>query len=515
MENWCFSKWSHADGEEDDDRQCGGCLGSAMKRLLLLGLDGGDIDFIESRAPALPCMQEKLKSGKLFKLDTPKALSGSVWPTFYNGVNPGIHGIYQHLLWDPKRMGIRRIGPNWCYYKPFWQTIENQGHKAIVLDVPYSFPVSLKKGIEITDWATHGQTLPFGCNQKDVKNIIRRIEKNPIGRETPIQKTTKQLEKIQKQLIKSADLKGQLIIELMKYEDWNLFVAIFAETHRGGHIFFNEDDESPLLTETPLLKIYQAIDQTLAKILSHLDNETAVVIFSVHGMARDYAQGHMVRPLMARINETFLQKYCKIKKTKKRARNSVVPYLRKAVPSKLQYAIGAASPDSVRQWVVEKEIIGGIDWSSTPGFALRTDIRTEIRLNLRGRESQGILEPNSEFHHEYVKFLEEVFLSLCIPNTNDHIVDELVHIHDLFPGPKCEANPDLVITWHRRPTARSIYSPLLGTITAEPPNARGGDHTDCGFAITPKGVSEISKLEHITDLAVFCNQFFNTPTMHE
>ena len=65
MENWCFSKWSHADGEEDDDRQCGGSLGGAMKRLLLLGLDGGDIDFIESRAPALVLSQIAFLKGKI------------------------------------------------------------------------------------------------------------------------------------------------------------------------------------------------------------------------------------------------------------------------------------------------------------------------------------------------------------------------------------------------------------------------------------------------------------------
>ena len=115
-----------------------------MTRLLLIGLDGGDFDYIQSRASALPFLQKRLNSGRLFKLDTPKALSGSVWPTFYNGVNPGTHGIYQHLVWDAQRMGIRRIGADWCYYQPFWQDIENSGRDVVVLDVPYSFPVALK-----------------------------------------------------------------------------------------------------------------------------------------------------------------------------------------------------------------------------------------------------------------------------------------------------------------------------------------------------------------------------------
>lgn len=50
-----------------------------MTRLLFIGLDGGDFDYIQSRASALPFLLEKLNSEKLFKLDTPKALSGSVF----------------------------------------------------------------------------------------------------------------------------------------------------------------------------------------------------------------------------------------------------------------------------------------------------------------------------------------------------------------------------------------------------------------------------------------------------
>jgi hypothetical protein len=69
-------------------------------------------------------------------LEAPKALSGSVWPTFYNGAEPGVHGIYQHLVWDAQGMGIRRIGADWCYYRPFRQDIEEAGHQVIVLDVP-------------------------------------------------------------------------------------------------------------------------------------------------------------------------------------------------------------------------------------------------------------------------------------------------------------------------------------------------------------------------------------------
>lgn len=479
-----------------------------MQRLCLLGLDAGDLLYIQSRASALPCLQNQLQSGKVWTLEAPKALSGSVWPTFYNGVDPGVHGIYQHLVWDATRMGIRRIGADWCYYRPFWQEIEQAGHHVIVLDIPYSFPVALKTGIEITDWGTHGQTFPLGCNQNSVQPFLTRIGNSPIGRETPIQKSSRELEKIQHQLIHSAALKGRFISELANLPDWDLFIAVFAETHRGGHIFFSDEDEKPLDGVTPLLEIYQAVDRALAGILNQLDDDTTIVIFSVHGMARDYAQGHLVRPLMKKINEVFLETVCGLPPRRAWKPSRVIPYLRKTMPSRLQYAIGAASPDAVRQWVVEKEIVGGLDWGRTPAFALRTDIRTELRLNLVGRETQGFLEPHSEQHRAYVNFLKSVFLELRDQETGASLVDEVLDMHHLFPGNHTALLPDLVLTWHPRPFAKKVYSPLVGElITTQRPGARGGDHTDYGFAIIPESLAGLHSLQHITDIAGWSRQF--------
>ena len=481
-----------------------------MPRLVLLGLDAGDKDYIQSRASALPCLQQHLRSGKLFTLDAPKALSGSVWPTFYNGAEPGVHGLYQHLVWDARRMGIRRIGADWCYYRPFWQDMEQAGHHVIVLDIPYSFPVALKRGIEITDWATHGQTFPVGCNQTRAQALINRLGKSPIGRETPIQKTSKELHTIHRQLIKSAEVKGQLILELAGMPDWEVLIAVFGETHRGGHIFFSDEDEKAFNRVTPLLEIYQAVDRALGHIVDQVDDATTVVIFSAHGMARDYAQGHLVRPLMKRINEVFLETYCDLPAKRAWKANSLIPYLRKAVPPRLQYAIGASSPDVVRQWVVEKEMIGGLDWTVTPGFALRTDIRTELRLNLIGRESQGMLEPHSQLHDSYVGFIKSVFLDLHDRETGARLVDEIIDTHHIFPGARNALLPDFVITWHPRPFAKSVNSPLVGDLTsAQRPGARGGDHTDYGFAIVPETMAGLHPLHHITDLAGWSKRFVN------
>jgi len=452
-------------------------------KLLAIGLDAGDLDFIRSRKTQLPAFRKLLDTQLLFQPAAPKALSGSVWPTFYTGSHPGHHGIYQHLVWDAQKMGLRLIGSDWCSCQPFWADMEGKGRKVMVLDVPYSFPVFLKQGIEITDWGTHGQTRPLASNRPEVLGFLRKFGRSPIGRETPVEKTSSQLDLIHRSLLASVDRKRDLMLALMSTFQWDVFIGTFAELHRGGHIFYNEADNGPSgPAETPLLEIYRRVDQALSQILESIDlRRTTVVLFSVHGMMRDYGQGHLIKPFMDRLNQVFLTRHMGIEAPQQKT-GGAVGWLRRSVPSRVQHAVGEAAPDWVRRWVVEREIIGGVKWSRTPGISLRTDIRAELRLNLAGRESQGLLTPGSALCRTYVQTLQQALIGLRDQDTGDLLVDEVVPIQELFPGKRSHALPDFAVTWRPAPPASRVAAPEIGELDTIPSPGRGGDHTDFGFA---------------------------------
>jgi len=120
----------------------------AADNVLAIGLDACDLSFIHSRKARLPLLA-KLTEAKFFcEPAAPKALTGSVWPSFYTSSHPGRHGIYQHIVWDAQRMRLRLIEPDWCAFRPFWADLEDRGRNVILLDVPYTFPVFLKRGVE-------------------------------------------------------------------------------------------------------------------------------------------------------------------------------------------------------------------------------------------------------------------------------------------------------------------------------------------------------------------------------
>ena len=279
-------------------------------KVLAIGLDACDLSLIQARKAQLPVLA-KLTEAKFFcEPAAPKALTGSVWPSFYTGTHPGRHGIYQHIVWHAERMGLRLIGPEWCAFRPFWVDLEDRGRNVVVLDVPYTFPVFLKRGVEISDWGTHGRTRPLAANRPDVHAFLRAFGPSPIGRETPVKKSRTQLDAVHRSLLRSVDRKRDLMLALMKRFEWDVFITAFGELHRGGHTFYEEADAQDGSPETPLLEIYRKIDQALATILESVDFErTTVVFFSVHGMMRDYGQNHLMKPLMNRINQVFMKRH--------------------------------------------------------------------------------------------------------------------------------------------------------------------------------------------------------------
>jgi predicted AlkP superfamily phosphohydrolase/phosphomutase len=346
---------------------------------------------------------------------------------------------------------------------------------------------------------------PGGSHDPAYARVVRNLGRNPIGRETPVAKTAAQLERICHDLVAAAALKARLIRGILRDRRPDVLISIFGEVHRGGHVLLREGEErEEAAPGSLLLSVYRAVDRAVGEILEAVDpGATDVLLFSNHGMTRDNAQGHLVRPLMQRINEVFLGGHgsdC-------RPGRSVVRYLRGHVPARLQHAVGAAAPDRVRQWVVERELVGGLDWSRTPGFALRTDIRTELRLNLAGREARGILPAGGSEQARYVRLATQSFRQLVDAGTGEPLVAEVVDTSKAHPGPRCDRLPDLVITWRDLPVALRARSPEIGEVAARPFGIRGGDHNDDGFALLLPAARRAASLppppQYVRDLAGF------------
>ena len=90
------------------------------RRVLLLGLDSLDIDYVQARIESLPNLRRLFDEGVVRRLDSPgNVMSASVWPTFYTGTLPGEHGQYFPMQWDPAAMRLRHVSSDWIDCEPF------------------------------------------------------------------------------------------------------------------------------------------------------------------------------------------------------------------------------------------------------------------------------------------------------------------------------------------------------------------------------------------------------------
>jgi predicted AlkP superfamily phosphohydrolase/phosphomutase len=452
-------------------------------KVAMIGFDAAELSYIQAHLSALPNFRLALASGILRRLHSnANIMAGSVWPTFNSSTPPGEHGIYHLLQWDASRMQLRRLSNAWLDYQPFWRQLEERGLKVVALDVPLAFPPRQCRGIEVTSWGAHDQATPFSTYPRDLKSeILRRYGSHPMGIEIPVDKSIDERLRIRKRLIDGVRKKSELMRWLLTSRDWDFFIGVFGEAHRGGHILW-PGSESVVL-QSALLDVYCALDEALGKVLATIKlEESTVVIFSLHGMGPNLSQEHFVVPLMDRVNAQFSKMVPNLYPTGVVPnQRSLMRLLREKTPPRLQTLIANLVPQHVRDTVVNRSFTSGYDWSRTPGLALRADFNGYLRFNLAGREKQGMLEPGSASLARYSSLIRESFESLQ-NEEGSQLVRAVCSGAEQFPGKRTDRLADLIVVWTGIAPA-ALAKSTLGTIRAELDTGRGGNHREQGFQI--------------------------------
>ena len=478
---------------------------NTLTKRAFIGLDAGDIVFIERHLNELPSLAAAIENGVLTELrSTGMEFTGSVWPTFFTGRLPGEHGIYHHLQWDPARMEMRRVNPEWLPTVPFWHELGRAGVRVIAFDVPMVHPTPHQNGIAIYSWGSHDQLSTFRAFPKTTERELRQqFGAHPMGAEIPVSKSRAELRRVRRNLMSGAAIKGRAIAQLARSQAWDILLAVFGECHRGGHIFWSN---AGFNGETPLLDVYRAVDIAVAELAEVFRAMGAsMTLFALHGMDFNNSQEHFTRAVIERANAVFLQqtKRC----GKRAAKLPLIRLLRDHVPARVQNAVARRVPVPARDWVVGRQIVSGIEWEETPGFALLADLDGYVRLNLRGREARGWLERGSQMERDYRDWLSQCFRSLRDERSNRPLVAEVIQTMEHFEGERVAHLPDLVIKWNELPPATRVQSETLGAFEADLSTGRSGNHRPRGFLLVPRSDSALAadspQLNGIEELAAF------------
>ena len=332
--------------------------------VFMLGIDALNLNMVRAEPDRFPVFSELIAEGKLCSLGSSAELaSASIWPTFITGKDIGEHGQYFPFQWNPLAMQFQRIDrlPFSAEFeqRPFWFDLADRGHKCVVLDPGQVNTTQKAPCVQILNWSHQSTAKGVSEPPELIRELEKRFGSNPLGAEIPVPKTARHARDVRKQVIAALRKKTDAILWLMQTQEWDFFLAGMFEMHRAGHNLWPVDAEFASKAEPDaLLDCYQEMDRQLGRIVKAIDPaKTALVIFSLHGMELNRAQNHFLPAILQRLNAGWRSGS---PVTAERARKNAIAWLREAVPHSIQYRAAQILGESIKDWVVNHQFLGGV-----------------------------------------------------------------------------------------------------------------------------------------------------------
>jgi predicted AlkP superfamily phosphohydrolase/phosphomutase len=520
--------------------------------VMVIGVDAGEPVMVERWMDQglLPTMARLRAKGTYTRLKTYEyCRAETVYATFLTGCKAKSTGKWCAFKFDPADYSVdERVTYTFDQYPPFYAACH--GRRVAVFDVPQSRLVDSVDGIQVLGWGAHAShtgsvSIPDGL----LAELTARHGNHPTLEKNECAVWDRRaMESLKRGLETGITRRMSICHELLQQDRWDLFLTYFGETHTAGHYFWHMNQpDHPLYRVNGhsgdwLLEIFVAVDRAIGAILDAAPPETSIVLFSNHGMesnntdlsslvflpellyrwslpgqsafdGRSSAEP-VPPPVVPRAgrswaHEVWAQKY---------DRNPITRALRRRLPVEFFH-----------YWIEKSLGINGVPlcpedcqlgyeppmwyepaWPRMKAFALPSFSEGCLRLNVRGRERHGIVDPR-----DYASTCDEIEAlvgQVRNARTGLPLVHRVVRCRTSAEDrdPKLP-DPDLVIIWSREP-ADVVDSPVgrIGPM----PFGRTGSHVERGFLLASgPGVPTGVKLEepHVVDVAPTILSLMDTP----
>jgi predicted AlkP superfamily phosphohydrolase/phosphomutase len=461
--------------------------------VLIISLDAAETTLIQKwmAEGSLPNLSALRKRGSFGNLQTAADwLVSSPWPDVYTGTGVEEHGFSHYLVWRPDKMVSERPNSDWMPMMPFWRQLN--GRRVVVVDIPNTYPPEEFNGVEVSAWSTSDVLSSPSTHPPELMDWIGdHVGAPPCVEDAHRPATGKELLAIRDRWIQTTERATDLGLALMaKEHPWDLFFICLTATHHGGHKFWNltgasEElgaDEKVAVLQA-LKEIYIACDAAVGRLIEQVEDDATVIVFSPVGMGPNTSRSELLPEMLRRILEGTSGA------TESSNGSGLLKWLRKRIPLRWRTWVKSRLPLALQDRLTLFWRSGKKDWSRTPAFCLFSDLSGYIRINLRGREAAGIVEPGEE----YDRLCAEIAAGLVTfvdEDSGEPVVRDITKIADLYQsGRMLHHLPDLIVRWSARAAAehRCIASPRYGSIPwptpGLEPSGRSGEHSPDGFII--------------------------------
>lgn len=464
----------------------------ARTPVFMVGLDGADWKLVQRLMGEgkLPTLANLMQHGCYGKLDSSAGkYAGGVWPDFYTGQSVSRHGIYHNKLWRQENMRCEVPTDHWLQARPFYEDLSEQGYRVCVLDMPMVLgsPRPLN-GIYLGGWGTH-DLIAKGSSPPELWQQLQSTYGPPVmptehfGRQT-----AHSLLLLRDKLLEATEQMTRIGVDLLGSEAWDFSCVILGASHRAGHYLWDDSQVDTLSDcdrqkiSTALEEVYIACDVALQQLLSAAPRNALKVVFAVHGMEPNHGWGDLGADLLEGILHHSQQQ---------KPKRGLLYEIRRHLPFHLVRPILTRLPQKVTDHLVQLWSANMYDWHTTSYFPLPMDQAGYVRINLKGREKNGIIEQGAQYE-QLCDELERYLFSLQVDDSGQNIVRKVIRAWSDAPDDARARDvlPDLVVIWADRSTqeSRCVVSDQLPDFEVRVPDknisGRSGNHVGYGWFVT-------------------------------
>jgi predicted AlkP superfamily phosphohydrolase/phosphomutase len=421
-------------------------------RHLVIGLDGADLELVyalgRARLPQLFALMDRGMYAHQQSVEPPATLPN--WTTFLTGLDPGGHGVFDFTTRHGYKVrfsaGTVREAPTWI------ARLDRAGKRCACVGFPATWPPErLEHGLFISGWdapvsfeadrsfvwppALHRTlTQRFGPLRFDEVDQFRADEPGWHGR-----LGARLADKIERR----SDLAGYLLA----LRSWDVFAFYFGESDTASHYLWSLYDEgSPRRPAQVsheegegLVRVYQALDAAVGRLVAAAGEDVEVTIVSDHGFGGSSRKVLYLNRALAQAGLLTFRERARTSSVSASLKNGALFRLGPRLRERLFRMAGARLPSLLES----RARFGAIDMSRTLAFSDELNYFPAVHLNVRGREPDGVIEPDDL--PETRARVSAALLALRDPHSHKPVV-RAVHTREaLFRGPFVSRAPDLLL----------------------------------------------------------------------
>jgi predicted AlkP superfamily phosphohydrolase/phosphomutase len=478
-----------------------------LNRLLCIGLDAGDARLIdrwcdEGWLPNIARMKARGTSWPRLKT-TADVFHVSAWPSIFTGTAADVHGLYHAYVARPGHQGVLRPRPDESPVPFFWKLLSDRGRRAVVIDAFLTCPLRDFNGVQMVDWGSWSwfwdPTILPASLKREIQNKFGPYPFEDHSRVGIVPVTD--FAGFRERLLAAVSTKTKVVKWLIGREEWDLFLVVFGEAHPAGHYLWHLHDKSYVshprsgaaALEHALRDVYMALDTAVGELLENIDDRTTIILVSGDGIGPNYSGSHFLEDVLTRLGA-----FCKpgartgfdgAATRDGDASADLASTIRAMVPQRVRIAISnTLLSRNAKERLSLRWKNAGIAWDRTRAFVIENANEGYVRVNLKGREPLGIVEPGAEYQ-ALCDELCRTATTMTNPKTGIPAAVAVYKCDDICSGPCRSHMPDVVIIWN--PEAKVTTELLLekqGLVRSPAPSCGmppfyTGNHVPNAFAI--------------------------------